>query len=92
VDRAAQTRLDESLYTAEHVEGWFEPYALLARSAVVRRVGALLERFLHTLRLRFELLRGCLEAAGFPESVLASIHALAQTVPIADCAGLLKPE
>jgi LuxR family transcriptional regulator, maltose regulon positive regulatory protein len=23
----AQTRLDESLYTAEHVEGWFEPYA-----------------------------------------------------------------
>jgi LuxR family maltose regulon positive regulatory protein len=82
--RAAQTRLDESLYTAEHVEGWFEPYAavyemqmmihwhagridkieaLLARSVVVQRVGALLERFLHSLRLRFELLRGCLGAA-----------------------------
>jgi len=25
----AQDRLDEALYTAEHVEGWFEPYAAL---------------------------------------------------------------
>ena len=37
--------------------------ALLARSVVVQRVGALLERFLQSLRLRFELLRGCLGAA-----------------------------
>jgi len=37
--------------------------ALLARSVVVRRVGVLLERFLHSLRLRFELLRGSVGAA-----------------------------
>jgi hypothetical protein len=31
-----------------------------------------------------------IDAAGFPESVLASTHALAETAPIADCAGLLR--
>jgi LuxR family transcriptional regulator, maltose regulon positive regulatory protein len=80
----AQTRLDESLYTAEHVEGWFEPYAalyemkmmihwhaghldkvesLLAHSGAIQRVDVLLESFLHALKLRFELLRGRLDAA-----------------------------
>lgn len=80
----AQAKLDESVYTAEHVEGWFEPYAaayetammiqwhagqpdqaemLLARATSIPRVGALLERFLHVLHLRLELLRGRVDGA-----------------------------
>lgn len=80
----AQAHLDEGLYAAEHIEGWFEPYAciyeigmmlhwhagridqveaLLARGVAIERVGVLLQDFLAVLRVRFELLRGRLDAA-----------------------------
>ena len=36
----AQAKLDESLYTAEHIEGWFEPYAAVYETAMMIQLQA----------------------------------------------------
>lgn len=82
--REARAKFGESIYYAEHVEGWIELYtslyelgmmlhwharqldelaALLTRGSAVPRIGNLLGRFFHILRVRFELLRGRLDDA-----------------------------